>query len=182
LDPDIAPLKGTEYALWSCPRCNGPFLTKQKYLHVPEADFDGPQGDLEVLYPNPEHAVPEGTPEIVARPYTDAVRSYSAGLYGPCAVMCGKAVEALCRILEAKGANLFTKIRFLQENGHLDTKLVSWANQIRVIRNDAAHDLDMIVTKEDARDALEFLRALFLYVFELDERFRAFALRRKKDD
>jgi hypothetical protein len=46
--------------------------------------------------------------------------------------------------------------------------------------NEAAHDTQTELSKNDARDALDFTEALLMYVFVLNGRFEAFSARRKQ--
>ena len=48
-----------------------------------------------------------------------------------------------------------------------------------MVGSEAAHDVEIPVTAEDARDIYEFTEALLTYVFTLDTRFRSFEARRK---
>ena len=47
-----------------------------------------------------------------------------------------------------------------------------------MVGNDAAHDLSLTVSKEDARDCLDFVDAILIYVFTLDRKFQEFKSRR----
>ena len=66
----------------------------------------------------------------------------------------------------------------LRERGHIDQKLLAWADELRLIGNDAAHDLHVVIEQVDARDALEFVEALLMYAFSLNRRFEEFKNRR----
>jgi hypothetical protein len=92
--------------------------------------------------------------------------------------MCRRALEAVCGALSAAGPNLALKLRDLHENGHIDQKLLGWAHGVRLVGNEAAHDVEDAVTKDDAGDILELTTAILMYVFSLDRKFREFASRR----
>ena len=95
--------------------------------------------------------------------------------------MCRKCLEALCLELNGNsGRNLKQKLRLLHENGQIDRKLYSWAEQLRDIGNDAAHDFKAPIKKDDAKDAFEFLEAILMYTFLLNWRFEDFKARREK--
>jgi len=173
----VDPIKLTEYAFSVCNRCNSPFLTKQAFLEVP-GEFTGPQDEPIILFPDSGGLAPEGLPATVARAYTAAVASYRAGLYEPCAIMCRKCLEAICHEASATGRNLFQRLKSLQEGGVVDGKLLEWADGLRIVGNDAAHDLEMLIGKNDARDALQFVEAILMYIFILGRRFEEFQKRR----
>jgi len=78
-----------------------------------------------------------------------------------------------------KGA-LATRLQKLKDSGLIEERLYKWAEQLRLVGNDAAHEFDLQISKEDALDSLEFVEAILLYVFELDQRFQKFRARRNK--
>ena len=92
--------------------------------------------------------------------------------------MCRKTVEALCHENGVTKGNLKKRIDQLRLSGHIDLKLHTWATSLRLVGNDAAHDLDIDITKEDASDSLEFLDALLLYSYVLDQKYNEFQARR----
>ena len=49
-----------------------------------------------------------------------------------------------------------------------------------MVGNDAAHDLETRITTTDAKDTLDFMEAVLLYVFVLQSRFSEFQERRKE--
>jgi len=81
--------------------------------------------------------------------------------------MCRKSLDAICLDLNAKGKNLAERIESLYKTKIIDEKLFNWANELRLIGNDAAHEFDIIIHKNDAKDAIIFLNALLLYIYTL---------------
>jgi hypothetical protein len=67
--------------------------------------------------------------------------------------MCRKYLEALFQELGATKDNLKERLVALRERGHIDQKLLAWADELRLIGNDAAHDLNVVIEQVDARDA-----------------------------
>ena len=94
--------------------------------------------------------------------------------------MCRRSLEGLCRSQGVQSGNLDSKLKKLAEQRVIDARLAEWAHGIRVVGNEAAHDTDTELSKEDAKDALDFTEALLTYVFVLNERFAAFSARRKQ--
>ena len=107
-----------------------------------------------------------------------ASNSFKIGSYDAAALMCRRAIEGLCQIRDAKGSNLATKLQDLENNGHIDKKLLNWAHGVRAVGNDAAHDVLESISKNDARDILELAGAILMYVFSLDRKFQEFESRR----
>ena len=58
-------------------------------------------------------------------------------------------------------------------------RLFNWADALRMQGNEAAHDVNVTISAQDARDLVEFAHALLEYVFTFSEKFEAFQARRK---
>lgn len=169
---------GDVYYVCLCSRCGNPFLIRQSLYGVP-AEFETIT-DEKVIYPIESSLDMPGVPDVAQNAYTQANRAFLSGLYEPCILMCRKCLEAICKIYNAYGNNLYSKLQYLEMQGHIDSRLLSWAHEIRVIGNEAAHDLETIMSKEDARDTLDFTEGLLIYIFSLTTRFENFKERRKK--
>ncbi len=178
LDEADAEYHGDQYSVAICRRCKGPFLVREARYGVP-GEFETVT-DEAVLYPVSAGPKVEGLPDSVARSVAQAHRSYATSSYDACAVMCRRALEALCKTLSANGRDLDRQLADLKANGHIDARLLDWAHGVRLVGNEAAHDVENAVTAEDARDILEFTEALLTYVFTLDAKFRSFEARRKE--
>ena len=175
-DPEDDFYDVTEYALVVCGRCESVSLVESEYLVVEEVS--APQGER-ILYPTNQRISTDELPASIGPPYLDAARSFQVGLYEPCVIMCRKCLEALCRELNGDlKRNLKQSLALLHKSGQIDQKLLAWADELRLIGNDAAHDLDVRIQQSDARDAFEFLEAILMYTFLLNRRFEDFKARR----
>ena len=175
-DPADTPYYVSEYAIALCSKCETVFLVESKFYEIP-GEVCAPQG-VSVLYPSDRNVSTGGMPETASRAYVSATRSYQVGLYEPCVIMCRKCIEALCQELGAKKGNLKERLGTLQKSGHIDQKLLTWADELRLIGNDAAHDLDIVIEQVDALNALEFVEAILMYAFSLTRKFEEFKKRR----
>jgi hypothetical protein len=181
LNPDDrvdAPFKQNIFSIALCPKCDAPFFIKEELSGVP-GEFEQIE-DMTVLYPAVERASFESTPEPVKRAYEQALRCYSSSSFDACALMCRRSLEALCRSQGVQSGNLDSKLKKLAEQRVIDARLAEWAHGVWILGNEAAHDTDAELSKEDAKDALDFTEALLTYVFVLNERFAAFSARRKQ--
>ena len=166
-----------EYILSWCPKCESPFLSKRTYFN--SIDWSGETGFVG-LYPSISKLEDTNIPDSVRNAYAQAEKSFNAGLYEPCVIMCRKALEALCTERGMKKGVLKFKIDNLKTDGIIDDKLWKWADSLRMIGNDAAHDLSANIQKEDARDSIDFLIALLSYVYILTAKFNEFKIRYKE--
>lgn len=169
---------GDHYSVCLCRRCNQPFLVRQSLYGVP-GEFETITEEA-VLYPSESKLLPEALPDSVKTAYDQAARSLHASLFEPCVLMSRKCLEAVCKILNANGRDLSARLSRLHHDGHIDSRLLNWAHQVRLIGNEAAHDIDRLVTKEDARDVFDFTEAILIYVFSLTKRFDSLQARRSK--
>lgn len=175
-DPCDTPHNVTVYSLSTCSRCSEVFLTKAEFWELPD-EACVPQTDNILLFPIPRRLDPSTLPPTIAKSYVSATGSFNAVLYEPCVIMCRKTVEALCHENGVTSGNLKTRIDRLLSDGHIDQKLHTWATGLRLVGNDAAHDISVDITKDDASDSLEFLDALLLYSYVLDQKFNEFQAR-----
>jgi hypothetical protein len=167
---------GDRYFVSLCRRCSSPFLVRQSRYGVP-GEFETVTSEV-VLFPNASRLPTDGIPDAARRAYEQALRCYSAASYEACALMCRRCLEALCKSFSVAGKSLNGKVDALCEAGIIDKRLTQWAHGVRAIGNEAAHDTDAELSKDDARDAIDFTEALLMYVFALSARFAEFQRRR----
>lgn len=176
LDVPDAEYHGEHYILAFCGRCNSPFLIRQSLFGIP-AEFETVTDEI-ILYPLNDRLELSDVPASVRKAHAQAVRAFGTGLYEPSALMCRKALEAICKSKGAMGRSLYDRLATLERLGVIDARLLAWAHEIRLVGNDAAHDPDGDVSKDDARDVLDLTEAILLYVFSLTARFDRFRTRR----
>lgn len=180
IDPSDVTTIDDLFVLRSCPKCKSPFLHRYKYYnHWEVGSF---LRDTEQLYPIDKEAVISlGTiPTKVKGAFEKAKKCHSTRMYEPAVIMARKCLEAVCGDLGASGRNLADRIDWLLKNEKIDKKLHNWATQLRLVGNDAAHDLEMTISRKDSEDSLSFLNAMLLYIFTLDRKFNEFVKRREK--
>ncbi len=119
------------------------------------------------IYPSIEELdAPAGTPDKVAEAYIAArvsLQTNKPGFWEAAAVMARRSIELALADCGAKGS-LKNMIDKLGAEGILAKSMVDWANEVRIIGNDGAHDC---VTREDAVQAVYFAEMLFTYMFKL---------------
>ena len=178
IDVADAEYHGDTYFVALCNKCSAPFLVKRSLYGIP-GEFETIT-DESVLYPQTSRLPLEGVPDSVRRAYDQALSCFSASAYEECALMCRRCIEALCNSTSATGKSLQGKLDHLAFTGVVDKRIAEWAHGIRAVGNEAAHDTEAQLLKDDAKDALDFTEALLMYVFALNSRFQAFQKRRGK--
>ena len=176
------PYKFFNFTFAFCNRCKTPMLARQEFYAIPE-ETSIPHTEVIVVYPQ-DDSIPLGSvPNIVARTYLEAQRAYQVKLYEPCVIMCRKCVEAVCSEHGESKGPLPSRLKRLRESGVIDNAIFDWSNELRLAGNIAAHvDSKSEIMEHDAKDVLEFAKALLLYVFELQSRLKTYRKRRSKQN
>lgn len=167
-----------------CPGCH-----KTMVGHADEVrlDFDRWEMDSPTrLWPNPKTRLDSSIPKSVQGSIEEARLCIQVKAYSACAVMCGKALEALCKAHGAEKWQLAKSWKELKEKGIIDARLYSWGESLRERRNIGAHATDEDVSREDAIDVLDFTVAICEYVYVLAEKYERFkareTMRKKKEE
>lgn len=94
--------------------------------------------------------------------------------------MVGCTLEAICREFDPTVKTVFDGLKSLHSQGIISQELLDWSNQLRVLRNWAAHATTKKIELRDASDSLDFLQAILEIRYELRPKFEAFKKRKKK--
>jgi hypothetical protein len=174
-DADTGQKGGLLYALYECPRCDGPLLSRFELIG-PENDERW--GRMERLYPvHPLADCLPWMPDTIAHALSEAHRCLYGQAYSASVIMSVQAIEGICRQFEAKSDKLFLALKELREREIIDKKLYEWADELRKHRNFAAHATGTKFTERDAKDIFDFARTICEYVFVLTVRFARFKRR-----
>jgi hypothetical protein len=167
-------------SLLACPICGNGLIAGECEIGY---DNDAVVWDAPTrLWPCPDKRVPWYVPRIVGASLEEANRCFKAGAHSACAVMCGRSLEGICKHYETKSNNLIGGLKELLEKGVIDKRLLEWSEALRHSRNLGAHITDQVVSKEDARDLLDFANAIVEYVFVLTRQFEKFIARRGESE
>lgn len=167
-------LHPARYSIGFCPKCNGVFLHAAATSEPSDIPYEV------MLFPTSSRRDVPGLPEPVRRTFRSAQSCFETGNFEPCVIMCRKCLEAVSVFLGVQSGSLANRLRSLRDSGRIEARLYEWADQLRLVGNDAAHDLDIRISKQDAVDGLDFVEAILLYVFALDQRFQDFRARRQE--
>ncbi|MFH1797612.1 MAG: DUF4145 domain-containing protein [Pseudomonadota bacterium] len=99
----------------------------------------------------------------------EAIKCHAAGCYRASALMVRRTLEELCDDKAAKGKDLKLRIAALSSVALLPTDLLTAADELRILGNDAAHieakDYDAI-GKEESELAIELTKELLKAVYQ----------------
>lgn len=162
-----------------CPSCKNSLVVVQDEVGVDPVDeeplFDSPTR----VWPEPKRLIHWSLPEIVRISLNEAERCFRSAAYMASVVMCGRALEAICRHFETKSQYLGGGLKELRDREIIDKRLYEWSQQLQRHRNIAAHATDGKISRQDAEDLFDFVLAISDYVFVLNEKFAQFIKRQE---
>jgi hypothetical protein len=163
--------------LVKCPRCKQP-LVMQQWWFDEYWSVDGTVGSWSTpkrVWPRPEVEIPWELPEIVRESLVEAQKCLRAQAYTAAAVMSARALEGLCRDLNADDSMLAKGLDQLHEAGKIDDRLYEWGRELNKKRRIAAHpDPNEEITQGDAQYVFEFVLAVCDYAYVLTAKFERF--------
>lgn len=170
--PDCEPHK---YQFVECSQC-GSVLVGWAEWEMGE-DSDQGWGHLVRQWPEPDARLHSNIPRIVRRALEEAKRCFGSKSFMACAVMCGRAIEGLCKD-KVKSKYLGDGLKKLKAAKIIDEKLFEWGEALRNERNIGAHAGDETISRQDASDVLDFALAMAEYVYVLDDKYKAYKARK----
>ncbi len=168
----------TQIVLLECKVCKNALLGISEIVQTGEDKWDFVSADR--LWPSPDTGVDWEIPESARNSLIEAKVCFKAKAYSACAVMCGRAIEGVCVHHEPKVRSLATGLKKLKDTGVIDNRIYEWGEALRENRNLGAHATTERVSKEVAKDLLDFSVAICEYVFVLNKKFERFQKRREK--
>lgn len=164
--------------LLKCKICRKPLLGISEMFQVDHEKWEWETALR--LWPNPESDIDGIIPELVRHSLIEAKRCFKAKAYIACAVMCGRAIEGVCKHHYPETKSLATGLKKLRESNVIDERMYSWGEALRINRNLGAHATSGRITREDARDLLDFGIAICDYIFILNMKFDRFKQRQSE--
>src|SRR5260221_14481976 len=146
-----------------------------------EHDDEGGQGwgPLTREWPQPDAPLHANIPLSVRRSLQEAKKCFECKAFMACAVMCGRAIEGLCKD-KVNAEYLDSGLKKLKVAKIIDEKLFEWGDALRDERNIGAHAGEETVSWQTAKDILDFALAIAEYVYVLDEQFKSYKERKAK--
>ena len=168
-----------EVLLATCPVCRSAIVagrSMEQWGDWQNGEYD--QTPPRRLWPLPMRELSTDAPEGIRRDFDEAQRCMSVSSHLGASLIARRVLEAITVDLGAKGNTLAAKLKQLKESGAIDGRLAEWADALRVVGNDAAHNVNTVVSREDAADALSFAEAMADYVYTFRGRYDRFLARR----
>jgi hypothetical protein len=116
-------------------------------------------------WPVPGAVLHESVPPPVRSAFDEACKCLASDCPRASAAMARCALEGIVVDQgETKGL-LVQRLKNLADKGILQPTLAAWSKEVRLLGNDAVHDLTVPVAKEDAQQLVDFIRELAKYLY-----------------
>lgn len=163
--------------LLECPGCKLPMAGTADIIQTDLNEWK--MSSLSRVWPEPKKLTSWTLPDLMRTSIEEATRCLDARAYNACVVMCGRAIEALCKEYVVKGS-LMSGLKELKQKGIIDGRLYEWGEALREARNIGAHATEFQTSRENARDVLDFTDAIGEYVYVLTYKYKQFIERKAK--
>lgn len=175
--PEEPPFKAS---LLECPVCKNVILAGQDFVQTGpnESEWIGATR----LWPEQDKYLDWRIPSLVSDSLSEAKKCYKAKAYSACAVMCGRTLEGICSEHKTRNKFLSGGLKELLDKQIIDKRIYNWGEALREHRNIGAHATKLKISKEDARDLLDFASAICDYIFVLTSKFKSFMKRKEKSE
>ena len=169
---------GGRYVLARCKRANHILLAVQENVgNIAEGDI---WDVARRIFPEPDLRSNPKAPTDIRKTLDEALTCLAAHAYTATAILCRKALEGVAADKGIRTQNLVSALEKMRAAGLIDNRLYEWSDALRNAGNEAAHDVSIAISAEDARDIAEFTIAIVDYVYFYREQFENFRMRRKK--
>lgn len=164
--------------LLECPKCKESLVGCQELIQTGPDEESWINGQR--LWPEPPNFSSWVIPGIIRESLIEAEKCFKAKAYIACAVMCGRALEGVCKSHKTSSKTIASGLKELVDRKIIDDRLYRWGEALREQRNLGAHATEMNITKEDARDILDFANAICNYIFVLTDKFEKYLKRQEQ--
>lgn len=171
--------------LLKCPICALPICAVSEVEMMGVTDKNGEltpeweEGLLDRVWPYPKKSFFE-LPDSVRQSLEEAEKCFNAKANLACSVMCRRTLEALCVDFGLLNRSLPENLRELKAKEIIDGRLSEWGETLRQMGNIGAHANKGHISKQDARDILDFTAAICEYVYILTNKYEKFRVRQQK--
>jgi hypothetical protein len=166
-----------ETVLVACPNCSQPIVAQRWYFETAiymDGRTEGEFTDFKRVFPSPDPEISWELPDTVRVSLQEAQRCLSARAYIASAAMSGRALEALCRDLNANDSMLGKGLKQLHDGGQIDDRLYDWGRELNKQRNIAAHPDTTPISQREAQYVFDFALPICDYVYVLTSKFERF--------
>ncbi len=163
-----------EFTLARCKECGYPSLFIRQDWSGDGFDDD----EYYRVYPAHERALNFKVPPLVKDSYNEAMRCETHKLWTACVVMVGRTLEAVAKEHMPEVKNMAGGLAKMLSAGIISKELYDWSSELRVLRNFGAHVTAQKITAQDAKESMDFLRAILETIYHMRPKFKQMQERR----
>jgi len=170
LDPRAGATERFTFA--RCPKCDSPLLTREQFY----GHEDGKEVWSEPyrLYPAKDELVGPRIPRAVRNGFAEALNCFNAQAYSASTIMCRRTLEAACSELDVSSSALRGALEELSGRGLVDARVLDWLDALPPLSDKPGAEP---VSREKAREVVEFTDALLAYLYTFRDRLEEFRQR-----
>src|SRR5450755_2150382 len=117
------------------------------------------KGVFEILWPALERNLSDVVPGPLRQEHSEARACFNAKAYTATVVMVRRTLEGVCADHGVTRKPLYAALDEMRSAGLIEGRLLEWAQELRVLGNDAVHFTGRPVSSQDAKDALSLAEA-----------------------
>lgn len=163
------------YTLLKCPQCTSPILVVQEDFGVGDRLEDPTR-----MFPSVDDLARLQLPAMIEPAHREAIACFKAKANLATVIMCRKILESMCKEHGTKARSLANGLKELKDKDVIENRLYEWSEALRIAGNEAAHEVSLDVSRQDASDILDLTEAILQYVYAFTDKFNAFMSRRSK--
>jgi hypothetical protein len=135
-------------------------------------------------WPLKTNSAPEHWPPTIQRYWIQAQRSLEGSNWDAASVMARSALQVALRDHNATGKDLKSEIKDLADKGILPPLMKDWSDEVKDLGNNSAHPKpeQEPTNEEDAKDVVEFLDFLLIYLYNLPKQIKDYRDRKLPDE
>jgi hypothetical protein len=131
-------------------------------------------------FPDPQTIpVPQFTPPDIGRLYLQAHSAKNRNEREAAGFIFGKVLEVSLKTIGPElNGTAASRIDALADSGRLSSDVQKWAHEVRIVRNDAVHEIAE-PSEADITEMAEFVEAFLVFVFTMPKKYELRASRKK---
>lgn len=133
-----------------------------------------------VLYPNKDYHINPAIPDLLRKALFEAILCLRAAAYTSTVIMCRRTLEGFVVVQGVNKTNLKKAILELSWKEIINKQLCALADELRISGYEAAHDIEIEFSTDDARDIVDFTIVILDFTYSFKIKFEAFKSRKEK--
>jgi len=158
--------------LLECPICKNALLAGQFEIETGPSTFKWEKAKR--LWPEPPLLLDWRIPRNIRESLEEASNCFKIRAYNACAVMCGRALEGICKNKLKESRDLGHDLKEMHNENIIDSRIFEWGEALREKRNIGAHRDIIDIDEKTAKYVLDFTYVICEYIYVLSDKYDDF--------